>query len=125
MIKKEENFAFETTLSGLSYLQMMKDAKAAGYEITFFFVFLNSLELAKKRVTTRVSKGGYNISFDVIERRYTKGLDNLSAYVNLSSDWYIYDNSNKEYELVAKSIAGQKEIINFETYNKLNSNGAF
>ena len=103
----------------------MKDAKAAGYEITFFFVFLNSLEVAKKRVATRVSKGGYNISFDVIERRYTKGLDNLSVYVNLSSDWYIYDNSNKEYELVSKSIAGQKEIINFETYNKLNSNGAF
>jgi predicted ABC-type ATPase len=125
LIKEGKSFAFETTLSGLSYLQLVKDAKAAGYEITFFFVYLESYELAKNRVAIRVSKGGHNIPANVIERRYNKGLHNLSSYVTLSSDWYIYDNSDKEYRLVVKSIAGQKEIINFETYNKLNSNGAF
>lgn len=124
LIKEEQNFAFETTLSGLTYLQIIKDAKTAGYGITFFFVYLESYELAKNRVAIRVSKGGHNIPSHIIERRYAKGLDNLFTYISLASDWYIYDNSGKEYEFVAKSIAGKTEIANFEIYNKLGIHGA-
>lgn len=72
LIKEEKSFACETTLSGLTYLQLVKDAKETGYEIIFLFVYLNSVELAKNRIAIRVSKGGHNIPADVIERRYTK-----------------------------------------------------
>jgi predicted ABC-type ATPase len=125
LIKEQESFALETTLSGLAYLQLVKDAKAAGYEIIFFFVYLNSVALAKDRVAIRVGKGGHNIPADVIERRYEKGLKNFFVYSELSNDWYLYDNSGKAYELIAKSIAGQKEIANFNIYNKINFNEPF
>lgn len=125
LINEEKSFAFETTLSGLTYLQLVKDAKGTGYEIIFLFVYLNSVELAKNRVAIRVGKGGHNVPEDVIERRYIKGLKNISMYAGLSNDWYLYDNSGKKYELIVKNIAGQLEIINFETYNKLNLNETF
>ena len=74
LIDENKSFAFETTLSGVTYIKFLKEAKLKGYGITFFFVYLNNTELAKSRVALRVSKGGHNIPKDVIERRYAKGL---------------------------------------------------
>ncbi len=119
LIKEKKSFAFETTLSGLAYLKFIRMAKLSGYDITFFFVWLNNFELAKGRVAARVSKGGHNIPEEVIERRYEKGIKNFSKYSIEADNWYVYDNSGTEYLLIAKSIAGEKEIFNFEVYNNL------
>jgi predicted ABC-type ATPase len=122
LITKQNNFAFETTLSGLAYLTFIKKAKAKGYEIIFFFVYLSGFELAQERVAIRVSKGGHNIPSDVIRRRYFKGMKNFNRYSSEATDLYVYDNSGTEYVLVAKSINKLTEIFNFEVYNKLTSN---
>lgn len=119
LIAGKKSFSFETTLSGLSYLHLIKEAKENGYGITFFFIYLNNVELAKSRVALRVSKGGHNILEEVITRRYGKGLKNFSKYTLLADDWYLYDNSASDYQLVAKSISGEIEISNFEVYNKI------
>ncbi len=50
LLHEKKNFAFETTLSGLSYLQFIRSAKHSGYEIILFYVWLESFELAKSRV---------------------------------------------------------------------------
>ena len=118
-IREKKSFAFETTLSGLSYLKFINAARLTGFDIVLFFVWLNSFELAKKRVATRVSKGGHNIPGDVIERRYQKGIKNFSKYAEKADNWYFYDNSGSEYVLIAKCIEGEKEIINFEIFNKI------
>ena len=119
LVSRKESFAFETTLSGLTYLKFIESAKRQGYDVTVFFIWLNNSKLAKKRVAARVDKGGHNIPESVIERRYVKGIKNFIRYVDAADEWYIYDNSGSEYLLVAKSITGQKQIINFEVYNKL------
>jgi predicted ABC-type ATPase len=64
-------------------------------------------------VAVRVSKGGHNISANVIERRYHKGTSNFSKYREAADSWYIYDNSGPEYILVAKSADNKMEIFNF------------
>lgn len=120
LVEENQSFSFETTLSGLTYIEFIKKVKAKGYGITFFFVYLNSVELAKERVAIRVTKGGHSIPVDVIERRYYKGLENFKRYSKEANDWYVYDNSGKEYELVAKSIDNHEEIINFELFNLIN-----
>jgi predicted ABC-type ATPase len=120
LITANKNFAFETTLSGLSYLKFIKKAKQKGYGITLFFIFLDSIELAKSRVALRVMKGGHNIPAEVIERRYLKGIDNFSKYSGLADNWYVYNNSGNKYELIAKNAGGTKEIINFDLYKIIN-----
>ena len=81
LISRKKSFAFETTLSGLTYLKFIQSAKLKGYDVTLFFIWLNNFELAKKRVVARVNKGGHNIPEDVIERRYAKGIKNFSKYL--------------------------------------------
>jgi len=119
LINEVQDFSFETTLSGTTYLNFLKKAKEKGYAITLFFVYLNSETLALERVGIRVSKGGHNIPGDVVERRYFKGLKNFSLYSTLVDDWYIYDNSGSKYELVAKSIGKVQKIINFDVFKVL------
>jgi predicted ABC-type ATPase len=119
MLEKLQSFSFETTLSGLTYINLIKKAKVKGYEITLFYVYLDSVALALERVAIRVSKGGHSIPKDVMERRYYKGLRNFSRYAAESDDWYIYDNSGTEYQMVANDVNNIQEIINFELFEIL------
>lgn len=119
---ERKSFAFETTLSGLSYLQLLKKARQDGYKIILFFIWLENFRIAKSRVEVRVKHGGHNIPDDVIERRYKKGIQNFSTYTSVVNDWYVYDNSGKKYVLSGKSVNGSAEIFNFDITNKLLGN---
>ncbi len=122
LLSRKKSFAFETTLAGSTYINFIRLAKSEGYDITLFFIWLNNVNLAKERVAERVRKGGHNISEDVVERRYIKGISNLEKYLPEVDDWYIYDNSGTEYLLVAKFIEGEEIVANFELYNKIKGN---
>jgi predicted ABC-type ATPase len=122
MIERRESFAFETTLSGHTYLNLIYRAKEKGFSVVLLFVSLSTIELAKNRVETRVRKGGHNIAPDVIERRFIKGLRNFSEYSAAVDDWYLYDNSGSEYVLAACRIDGVKEIFNFEVFSRITEN---
>ena len=77
LLGEKENFAFEPTLSTKSYRNKISDAKEKGYSVTLLFFWLETIELAKERVKTRVLEGGHNIESGVIERRYLNGIKNL------------------------------------------------
>jgi predicted ABC-type ATPase len=77
LLSRQKSFAFETTLSGSTFLNFIQLAKSEGYDITLFFIWLNNVKLAKQRVAEGVRKGGHNIPEDVVERRYIKGIKNL------------------------------------------------
>jgi predicted ABC-type ATPase len=96
-IKRQESFALETTLSGLSYLRHIRAWKASGYHISLFFLSLPSAELAIARVAERVKQGGHNIPESVIQRRFKVGLTNFNRYYrDVVNDWVLYDNSQDE-----------------------------
>lgn len=96
LAKKKEPFAFETTLSGLSYIRRIKSWKSQGYEVVLFFLKLPNEEMAVQRVKLRVAEGGHNIPEDVIKRRYQKGWHNLqNHYKHLVDSWVVFDNSGK------------------------------
>jgi predicted ABC-type ATPase len=66
-----------------------------------------------------VVKGGHNIPADIIERSYYKALKNLPKFMDLVDDWYLYDNSQSYYELIAKRVNTEQIIFNFEKYNQI------
>jgi predicted ABC-type ATPase len=49
LAKSRSDFAFESTLSGLTYLSRIKRWKAAGYQIEIVFLRLVSVQLALRR----------------------------------------------------------------------------
>ena len=119
LISSKRSFAFESMLSGTTYRTLLRKAQEYNYTIVLFFIYLNSADLAKERVSIRVKKGGHNIPGDVIYRRYLKGIKNFNLYSSMANSWYIYDNSGAGYVIIAKSIEGLKEIYNFEIYSKI------
>ncbi len=121
LLKENENFAFETTLSTRSYKNKVLKAKEQGYTITLLFFWLNNIELAKERVKTRVKEGGHNIPEDVIERRYLKGIYNLfDIYLPIVDSTLIFDNSYGKHELIAHKIGTEKTtIIDTKKFNQL------
>ena len=113
LIKENESFAFETTLSTKSYKNKIIEAKEKGYIVTLLFFWLQSIDLAKERVKIRVSEGGHNIEPPIIERRYKRGIKNLfDIYLPIIDGALILDNSEGKYELLAeKMIDGKLNII--------------
>ena len=67
----------------------------------------------------RVKEGGHNIPADVIERRFFKGIKNLSSFLELAEDWLIFDNSSGNYEPLAKKENKRQEIFNLEVWKKI------
>ena len=87
------DFAFETTLSGLSYLRKIKRWQTLGYQVKLWFLSLPSEDVAVSRVAQRVLQGGHNIPEQVIRRRYQAGLNNFNQRYNRVVDsWMLYDN---------------------------------
>lgn len=91
-----ESFAFETTLSGLGYLRLIRQWRASGYHVSLFFLSLPDVETAIDRVAMRVREGGHDIPEHVIRRRFTGGLRNLPRYAREVDDWALYDNGGDE-----------------------------
>lgn len=121
LLSENENFAFETTLSTRSYKNKIIEAKTKGYRVTLLFFWLQSTELAKERVKTRVLEGGHNIETAIIERRYQRGIENLfDIYLPIVDGALIFDNSGGMHELIAdKQIDGLLNISNQEKFNLL------
>ena len=121
LLQKGETFAFETTLATKSYKQKIEWAQANGYEVTLLFFWLDSPNMAKKRVAQRVAEGGHSIPSQTIERRYHNGIANLFAiYMDMVDICYIFDNSEGERTPIAKKYKGEKEIIyNTDLYNQM------
>ena len=92
-VKRGESFAFETTLSGLTYAQMIPVWRDSGYTVELIFLSLPDVEMAIERVAIRVIQGGHNIPEEVIRRRYAHGIQNFERYKMLVDSWQLYDNS--------------------------------
>jgi predicted ABC-type ATPase len=75
--KQRADFGFETTLSGLSYLRLIRELKQGDYRIHLFFLWLASRELALSRVKARVMRGGQGVAATVIKRRFGRSMRNF------------------------------------------------
>ena len=92
-----QSFAFETTLSGRTYLRHIARWRAAGYRVELIFLRLASADEAVARVAQRVKQGGHHIPEAVIRRRFEAGLENLTRhYAPVVDVWALYDNSGEQ-----------------------------
>ena len=124
LLQKGETFAFETTLATKSYKQKIEWAQANGYEVILLFFWLDSPNMAKKRVAQRVAEGGHSIPSETIERRYYNGIANLFAiYIDMVDICYIFDNSEGRKELIAQKERHKDIIIyNNDKFNLMKNN---
>ena len=121
LLKKQEDFAIETTLATRSYVKTIQKAKENGYNVALVYFWLSSPELAIARVKRRVTEGGHNIPEEVIRRRYKKGIHNLfKLFIPICDYWILIDNSQNPYEIIIEGEEDQElNIQNEQIWNKL------
>ena len=96
-----KNFAFESTLSGLTYVQRLKNLKLAGYRIEIIFLWLPSPRVALRRIAMRVRQGGHDVPRHEVLRRFDRDWKNFHAvYRSLAATWSVYDNSEDVPRLI-------------------------
>lgn len=117
--RKRVEFAFETTLSGRTYVNLIESLKESGYQINLYFLWMPSFEACAARVADRVKQGGHNIPRAVIKRRFQSGLNNLfGLHRPLLDRWMLFDASNSP-NLVARGEKDKLELINKVIYNHI------
>ncbi|HEY7220075.1 MAG TPA: zeta toxin family protein [Candidatus Binatia bacterium] len=95
LAKSKHDFAFESTLSGLTYVPMLKAWKAAGRRIEIVYLRISSPQLALRRIAARVKQGGHNVPRRDVLRRFTRSWNNFQRHYRLLADgWTVYDNSS-------------------------------
>jgi predicted ABC-type ATPase len=100
-----ESFAFETTLSGQTYLKRLKRWKAAGYRIEIVFLRLSSPRLALRRIAARVKQGGHKVPANDVLRRFERSWNNFeNSYRYLADTWEVYDNSGDTPRLLERKL---------------------
>ena len=123
LLKRNEDFAVETTLATRTLLKIVKAAQDAGYTVTLLYFWLNSPELAIARVKARVEAGGHNIPEETIRRRYNVGIDYFfNIYAPNSERWILADNSQIPFRVIAEG--SKNDVINIkdeETYKKIHA----
>jgi len=96
LVKVRRDFAFESTLSGRTYLRLMKRWKSAGYRIEIVFLWLPSVQLALQRIAARVRQGGHDVPRSDVIRRFDRSWTNFrGVYQPLADAWAVYDNSGE------------------------------
>lgn len=118
--RRGESFGFETTLSGRSYLSLIRRLKKRRYEVHFFFLWVPTVYLALMRVRARVLEGGHDVPEAVVRRRFDRSIRNfLQHYRPLGDSWMLFDNAAATPAVIAFEKQGSLRIMNRETYESL------
>ena len=95
------DFAWESTLSGLTYAKRIQVMKQLGYHVEIIYLQLASPHLALRRIASRVRQGGHTVPRADVLRRFSRSWSNFqNTYRSLADAWAVYDNSSRPPILV-------------------------
>lgn len=115
-----EDFGFETTLAGRSWLSLLHRLRRMGYRLHLFFLWIPTPELAIDRVQERVRSGGHSIPEEVVRRRFGRGLRNFfQVYAPVMDAWLIFDSSEREPELLAFWVSGAQFVFDQDLFDDI------
>ncbi len=119
-IAARKNFAFETTLSGRSYLKLIKQLRSEGWRTELLYLALPSIEMSKLRVAERVIHGGHNIPLTDIQRRFPRSLRNLLSEFSAAVDFtQCFMNDGESPQLIFVQQRENREIFNHQLFDRL------
>ena len=100
------NLTQETTLSGGYPKRLAKRAKETGYYIRLYYVGLDTLSESLHRIQNRVAKGGHDIPYHDVERRFSRRFADVVKLLPYCDEAKFFDNDNG-FVLVAEYRNGE------------------
>lgn len=92
-LRNQQSFVSESTFSHPSKLQLIKDAKDAGFRVVLYHINVRTPELSVARVAERVNEGGHNVPEEKIRSRYERNQALIRQAVLSADVGFVYDNS--------------------------------
>jgi predicted ABC-type ATPase len=100
------SFALESTLSGKTYVAMLREARERGFRVVMHYVVIGSAAQAVERVRLRVKLGGHDVPAEDVVRRYERSLRHLlEDYLPLADEWGVWDNRNPPPQEIATNAS--------------------
>lgn len=99
-LKNQISFSMESSLSGKSILNRMKQAKEKGFSLRLNYIGVNDPDINVRRVKARVKAGGHFIDEQTICQRFEISRRNLITTLSFCNEVLIYDNSAEIPEVV-------------------------
>ena len=119
-INARKTFAFETTLSGRSYLKKIRQLRSDGWRVELIYLALPDVAMSRMRVAERVLHGGHDIPLEDIERRFPKSLHNLLGDFSAAVDrTQCFMNDGPLPQPVFVQEQEERAILNPEQFEKL------
>lgn len=97
-----QTIGVETVLSTGKYRNLVRAAKARGFEVRLIYVVLNSPQLNIERVKLRVAKGGHDVPKAKIVERRERSLQQLPWFLANADLAWIFDNSGARPVQIAR-----------------------
>lgn len=107
LIVAGESFGFETTLSGRGHLKLIEGAKAAGYRVHLYYLWMPAKELLPVRIRHRVLNGGHDVPNDDVMRRYARSVANVPDYLRLADEFIVFDAVGPVPEAIFRRNGGE------------------
>lgn len=119
-IAEGQTFAFETTLAGRTYLQLVERLQRDGWRVELIYLALPSTEMSKLRVAERVAHGGHNIPAADIERRFPRSLRHLfNDFSHRVDSCTCFMNDGESPVLVFEQRGNERDIVHDDYYQLL------
>jgi predicted ABC-type ATPase len=105
----QHSFVTESTFSHPSKLDLLQQARAAGFIVMVFHVGVAAADLSVRRVALRVTEGGHDVPEDKIRDRFVRNKTLIRQAVLQADLGLVYDNSqlNRKPALLFSFQRGQ------------------
>jgi len=110
LVEHNKSFSFETVMSHPSKVSEIFEMKEKGYAPYLYFVCIDKPEVNISRISNRVILGEHDVPKQKVIERYTRSLELLHQVLPLCYRAYLFDNSGKEYQLIAELYQNDLEI---------------
>lgn len=121
LVAARESFAIESTLSGNTYVRLLRQARGQGCRFLLHYVRIDSAAQAVQRVRLRVLSGGHDVPEEDIRRRHERSLRHfLEDYLPLADEWGVWDNAvPPAIRIASDQTHSKQDAIDMITSTKL------
>lgn len=102
LMRHDRSFSFETVMSHISKVEVLKTAKRLGFKTYLYFLFTRSPDFNVLRVRQRISEGGHAVPEEKIRERYIRCFHLLPEALPHCDQVFLFDNSGESPLLVGQ-----------------------
>lgn len=107
LLSERQSFAIETTLTGRTEIELMRNASGSGYKVNLIYIGLGEVGYSIGRVRSRVASGGHDVPLADLLRRFPRSRGNLPLAIGLADRVLLFDNSRMRRQLIMSMEQGR------------------